>query len=71
MSRCDNCIYKDRFQDMGASFDVCKLYNDLGKAAFACENSNSCDKCLTLKELKIVYKKYTKIKEILNGDSND
>ena len=53
--RCYDCIFKSIYQDMGASFDVCRLYDSLPEAAEAADNcrySGKCEYHLTLAEAK-------------------
>lgn len=67
MGNCSNCVFKYRYQDMSCSFDVCELYDDLGKAANACDNSNELKFC----KYKITKEKLIKHFKIKVGDSNE
>lgn len=49
---CRDCVFKSIYQDMGASFDVCRMQDKLPDAARACDNSESCQYRLTVQEAK-------------------
>jgi hypothetical protein len=52
---CYDCVFKGIYQDMGASFDVCRLFDSLPEAARAaddCRYSGECKYRLTLEEAK-------------------
>lgn len=51
--KCRYCLFHVVYQDMGASWDACRLEKDLSKAIKACESSSSCSHLLTLDEAKI------------------
>ena len=49
---CYGCIFKDKYEDMGASCDTCKLQDYLPDAIKACDNSENCPHRVTLEEAK-------------------
>ena len=49
---CYGCIFKGKYEDMGASCDTCKLQDYLPDAIKACDNSENCPHRVTLEEAK-------------------
>lgn len=54
ISNCEDCYYKSTHSEMGASWDVCTLHNDLSSATIACEHSDNCKSKITYVVVKIV-----------------
>ena len=52
MKKCSDCVFRGKFQDMGASCDVCNRYSDLTNAIEACEKSEECRHRFTTEEAK-------------------
>ena len=47
---CRDCVFISRYQDMGASTDVCTLHTNLASAINACVHSEGCKYRFTKKE---------------------
>lgn len=53
MARCEKCIYKSHYRDMGWSADICTRGEyDLATAIDMCKSSESCQWHITAKQLK-------------------
>ena len=50
--RCEGCLFKSVYEDMGARIDICKLHDYLPDAVRACDNSKNCPNRVTLEEAK-------------------
>lgn len=58
MAKCDSCVFRGTFQDMGASCYVCRLHDDLISAIKACEMGDMCCYKLSLKDAREHFRKY-------------
>lgn len=51
-SNCDDCYYRSKHSEMGATWSVCTQYSDLSEATRACENSKECKLKITHKQVR-------------------
>lgn len=51
-SNCDDCYYRSKHSEMGATWNVCTQYSDLSEATRACDNSKECKLKITHKQAR-------------------